>query len=234
MKTLKISERDNFFWLLIALVLLMFSDAVVSQLESEQGKLLVNISLLLTIFIAVWALDTNRRGGVMRFAKIGLTIVVACFMIADSLVDHRLVALGQLLGCFFFLLLSLYLVWNQVLFTGHVDTNKIVGAICIYMLLGLVWAFGYQVSENVFPGSFSGLDEDSWQGNLDQFIYYSMVTLTTVGYGDITPEQPVARFLAYMEGITSIFYTTILVASLIGVRLAGGSAPAVADQKHAN
>jgi voltage-gated potassium channel len=69
--------------------------------------------------------------------------------------------------------------------------------------------------------SFNGLDNELWQGNLEQFTYYSMVTLTTVGYGDITPEQPVARFLAYMEGLTGIFYTTILVASLIGVRLAG-------------
>ena len=234
MKALKISERDNFLWLLMALVLLMFSDAVVSQLESEQGKLLVNISLLLTIFIAVWALDSNRRGGAIRNAKIGLTVVVACLMIADSLVEHRLLALGQLAGCFLFLLLSLYLVWKQVLFTGHVDTNKIVGAICIYILLGLVWAFGYQISEELFPGSFSGLDEESWQGNLDQFIYYSMVTLTTVGYGDITPEQPVARFLAYMEGITSIFYTTILVASLIGVRLAGEPTTGVAGQEPAS
>ena len=47
-----------------------------------------------------------------------------------------------------------------------------------------------------------------------------MVTLTTLGYGDITPQQPVARFLAYMEAITGIFYTTVLVASLIGMRLA--------------
>lgn len=225
MKALKISERDNFFWLLIALVLLMFSDAVVSQLESEQGKLVVNISLLLTLFVAVWALDHNRRGGAIRNLKLGITFVVACLMVGDSLVDNRFVALGQLVGCFIFLSLSLYLVWKQVLFTGYVDANKIVGAICIYILIGLVWSFGYEISEELFPGSFSGLDEESWQGNLDQFIYYSMVTLTTVGYGDITPEQPVARFLAYMEGITSIFYTTILVASLIGVRLAGNPAP---------
>jgi voltage-gated potassium channel len=47
-----------------------------------------------------------------------------------------------------------------------------------------------------------------------------MVTLTTLGYGDITPEQPLARFLAYSEAVAGIFYTTILVASLIGVRLA--------------
>jgi len=219
----QITERDNFFWLLIALVLLMASDAVFSQFESEQGKLLVNISMVLTLFVAVWALERNQPGRVLRNWKIGLTVIVACLMVADSLVENRFLALGQLAGCFLFLCLSLYLVWKQVLFTGYVNTNKIVGSICIYILLGLVWAFGYLIAEELFPGSFNGLDHEVWQGNLEQFIYYSMVTLTTVGYGDITPEQPVARFLAYMEGITGIFYTTILVASLIGVRLADNS-----------
>ena len=230
----KITERDNFFWLLIALVLLMASDAVFSQIESEQGKLLVNVSLVLTLFVAVWALESNRRGRVLRNLKIGLTVVVACLMVADSLVENRFLALGQLTGCFLFLGLSLYLVWRQVLFTGQVDRNKIVGSICIYILLGMLWAFGYLIAEEVFPGSFNGLDHDVWQGNLEQLIYYSMVTLTTVGYGDITPEQPVARFLAFMEGITGIFYTTILVASLIGVRLAGNPQANAGAQEEAS
>ena len=227
----QITERDNFFWLLIALVLLLASDAVFSQFESAQGKLLVNISMVLTLFVAVWALERNQRGRVLRNWKIGLTVIVACLMVADSLVENRFLALGQLAGCFLFLCLSLYLVWKQVLFTGYVDTNKIVGSICIYILLGLLWAFGYLIAEELFPGSFNGLDHEVWQGNLEQLIYYSMVTLTTVGYGDITPEQPVARFLAFMEGITGIFYTTILVASLIGVRLSGTPDPGIAGEE---
>jgi voltage-gated potassium channel len=91
------------------------------------------------------------------------------------------------------------------------------------MLLGLAWGFAYLIAEAFFTGSVRGLDSQLWQNNLEQLLYYSMVTLTTLGYGDITPIQPVARFLAYMEAITGIFYTTVLVASLIGVRLAHAS-----------
>jgi voltage-gated potassium channel len=84
----------------------------------------------------------------------------------------------------------------------------------------VVWGFGYLLIEAIFPNSFSGLEHVAWQHNLQDMLYYSMVTLSTLGYGDITPAQPVARFFAYMESITGIFYTTVLVASLIGIRLA--------------
>ena len=229
MKTLQITERDNFYWLLIALVFLLFSDAIISQFQSTEGRLLVNITLLVTLFVAVWALDRNRHGLVLRSIKIGLTVIVAGFMVGEALIGGPLMILGQQLGCFVFLCLSLYLVWKQVLFTGYVDRNKIIGSICIYILLGLVWAFGYLIAEGFFPGSFAGLEHESWRGNLEHFIYYSMVTLTTLGYGDITPEQPLARFLAYSESIAGIFYTTILVASLIGVRLAHAPEQSIPD-----
>jgi voltage-gated potassium channel len=228
----QITERDNFFWLLIALVLLLLCDAIVSQFESEQGRLLVNLSLVVTLFVVIWSLERHHRG--WRHAKIGMTLLIAALMVGESVTESRILILGQLIGCFLFLIVSLYLIWKQVLFTGAVDTNKIVGSICIYLLLGLVWAFGYLIVEALFPGSFNGLDHEVWQGNLQQFTYYSMVTLTTVGYGDITPEQPVAHFLAYMEGITGIFYTTVLVASLLGVRLANDPAPTVSASEPGN
>jgi voltage-gated potassium channel len=228
----QITERDNFFWLLIALVLLLLCDAIVSQFESEQGRLLVNLSLVVTLFVVIWSLERHHRG--WRYAKIGMTLLIAALMVGESVTESRILILGQLIGCFLFLIVSLYLIWKQVLFTGAVDTNKIVGSICIYLLLGLVWAFGYLIVEALFPGSFNGLDHEVWQGNLQQFTYYSMVTLTTVGYGDITPEQPVAHFLAYMEGITGIFYTTVLVASLLGVRLANDPAAIGFDTESGN
>jgi len=228
----KITERDNFIWLLVALVLLLLSDSIFTQLALEHGRVLVSISLLVTLFISVWSLD--RRNRRWHRWKLGITLVILCLVIGGSILDNPLLALGEMLGYFFFLSLSLYLVAKQVLFTGNVDGNKIVGAICIYILLGLLWAFAYQFSEMLFPGSFSGLEHASWQDSLDQFIYYSMVTLTTIGYGDIAPQQPVARFLAYMEAITGMFYTTILVASLIGVRLASKTVPENDDQEREN
>jgi voltage-gated potassium channel len=91
--------------------------------------------------------------------------------------------------------------------------------VCIYILIGLLFGFAFLIVEYFFPGSMNGLESGPWQRNLDDLIYYSMITLTTVGYGDISPATPLTRFLAYMESGIGIFYTTILVASLIGMRL---------------
>jgi voltage-gated potassium channel len=226
------TARGNFRWLLIALVSILFCDAIVNQLESQHGQLLVNIGTLIVLFTAIWSLDRGQHH--WRKWKQAMTVVIAGLMVGEAFTENSLLALGTLVGCFIYLSLSLYLIWKQVLFTGAVDTNKIIGSICIYLLLGLVWAFGYMIAEALFPGSFNGLDHEVWQSNLQQFTYYSMVTLTTVGYGDITPEQPVAHFLSYMEGITGIFYTTVLVASLLGVRLANEPTPIRSDSESGN
>ena len=58
-----------------------------------------------------------------------------------------------------------------------------------------------------------------WYENFADGTYFSFVTLTTLGYGDISPVTPVARFLVYMEAIVGVFYMAILVASLIGMRV---------------
>ena len=214
----KITQRDNFIWLFFALIFLLFSGAVFAQFESELGRRLVNSSLMITILIAVWSME--RKQAHWRYRKIGMSLVITILLIGDTIMGDDRFAIAQLVIILLFLSLTTYLAWRQVMFSGHVDRNKIIGSICIYMLLGVVWAFAYLLVEVLFPGSMNGLDHRQWQHNLEDMIYYSMVTLTTLGYGDITPDQPLVRFLAYIESITGIFYTTVLVASLIGVRLA--------------
>ena len=121
---------------------------------------------------------------------------------------------------FVFFTITIQIAWGQVMFTGNVSRNSILGAICIYFLIGLWFTFAYMIVEYFFPNSFRGLDSEFWQQDLGAFSFYSMVTLTTLGYGDITPLAPMARFLAYMQAVVGVFYTTVLVASLIGLRLA--------------
>ena len=107
----------------------------------------------------------------------------------------------------------------QAFRAGPVNVHRIQGAVAAYLLLGLVWALAYELVALVAAGAFSGTGLGG-AGRPD-FIYFSFVTLTTVGYGDVTPVHPVARSLAVAEALTGQLYPAILLARLVS--LATGS-----------
>jgi hypothetical protein len=91
-------------------------------------------------------------------------------------------------------------------------------AVCVYFFIGLMWSFVFSVLESLQPGSFrfgQGLT-----ANVKNFIYYSFVTQTTLGYGDITPVTPPARNLSVLEAIIGQLYLAVLIARLVGVQIA--------------
>jgi voltage-gated potassium channel len=210
------TERDNFLWLLIALVALLFSSALFDQLFDGAGARIVNLSITTTLLVAVWSLDHRRKRHLSRF---GISVVLLAITIGDILLMSAQLNAIVLVLILLFLGATIVIAARQILFTGHIDGNKIIGAITIYLLIGLSWAFAYLLVEQLYPGSINGLEHDNWQDNLNTVIYYSFVTLTALGYGDITPAMSLSRFLAYMEAVVGQFYLAILVASLIGARL---------------
>jgi len=214
-----VDERNNFIILLTALVLFLLGDAVAVQFQLSDARSAVNLLMLVTLVVNVWAVH-NPRTNFFGW-KLGASMIIVMVMVGDLFTNSVALTRFQLIMMFAFICLTIWQAWTQVMFTGVVDRNKIVGAICIYLLLGIAWALAYLIVEAFLPGSMNGLDNGVWQEKFNSLIYYSMVTLTTLGYGDITPAAPITRFLALMQAITGIFYTTVLVASLIGIRLSG-------------
>ncbi len=215
---LKPNKDDNFSWLLAVLVLLLFCSALFNQLNLGEAHLFINMSLMVTVIIAIWSMEGS--GSRWFKPKLVLGLLFIALMLYDSMVAGGVVAPFELVAILVFLTLTIQMAWKQVMFTGDITRNSILGAICIYLLVGLWFGFAYLIVEHTFPGSMKGLPAVSWQENLGTICYYSMVTLTTLGYGDISPAAPLTRFLAFMEAAIGVFYTTVLVASLIGLRLA--------------
>lgn len=93
------------------------------------------------------------------------------------------------------------------------------GAICIYLLIGLAYGFVYSMVEMLHPGSFEHIHPVLGKSLSEfDFFYFSFITLTTVGYGDVAVLTPYARSIVILESITGIFYLAILVARLIAMR----------------
>jgi hypothetical protein len=123
--------------------------------------------------------------------------------------------------CFF--IVTLKLAAQQALFSGKVTLNSIIGSICIFLLLGLIWVMLYLIVAEFIPNAFAGIEVLAWQENLPDMIYFSFVTLTTLGFGDLLPISPIARFLVYVEAIVGVFYMAIVVSSLVSVRISNKS-----------
>lgn len=107
-------------------------------------------------------------------------------------------------------------VTSEVLFAG----------ISIYLLLGQLWAAAYTLTARLLPGSF--VHSSTGSGPLEGFeaLYFSLTTLTTAGFGDITPASPTARMLAMMEAVTGTLYLTVLISRLVSLHVATGESDA--------
>ena len=111
----------------------------------------------------------------------------------------------------------IYAFIQQLLRTTKVTVEIIAATLCLYLVIGLFWGTGYTLLAQLNEGAFSGnLLEGAATSRLHLFNYFSMVTLTTLGYGDITPQIPAAASLCQMEAIVGQFFTAVLVAWLVG------------------
>jgi hypothetical protein len=180
----------------------------------------LQVGLLVALALGVWSIRTETH---WYLTRIGFGTGVALVALVGIFLDWTrldLIWLALLCG---YLVVTARVAMQQVLFSGPVDGNKIIGAVCVFLLLGLIWTTLCLMIAELIPGAFNGLDEGSWDETFPDLVNYSFVTLTTVGYGDVGPAAPLARFLALAEVIVGQFYIAVLVASLVGIRIAGQS-----------
>jgi len=211
-----ISANYNYTYLAVGLVLLLFIGALVEHLPGQLAPRIVEAATVAALFTGALSLRENQSRLVVSIVFIVLVLLLVA---GGEMLDNIGFSYAHLLILLCFFGWVTWMVTRNVLFTGTIDANKIVGAICIYMLLGLIWAIVYLFIAEVVPGAFSGLPQAPWLDNFGTAVYFSFVTITTLGYGDISPALPLPRFFVYMEAIVGVFYMAILVASLIGVRI---------------
>lgn len=110
---------------------------------------------------------------------------------------------------------------RRTLRPGRINGYRVLGGIAGYLLIGLTWTFAYQLLVQQSPSAIHfepGVGE-SLPGQPSHLIYFSFMTLTTVGFGDVHPVTPVARALTVAEALVGELYIAILIASLVGMAL---------------
>ncbi len=135
------------------------------------------------------------------------------------------VLVGLIFSTVFFLFILIVLLHN-IIDSVRAGADTIYAAMSAYLLLGVTWYFFYALVEIITPGAFNfgsliaHVESGAPHGELRLFSYYSLVTLSTLGYGDITPVTPLARSLSAMEAVTGQLFIAVLLARLVGLHIA--------------
>ena len=205
--------QRNFIWLTLALIGMLLAGAITRELPNRPSLQVLEYSSLILMLVSLRSLSKNRSWLTRLITLIGVTLLV---VVAKGAIDHYYFEFAYLSLLFIFFASAAWLVGSEVLLTESVDVNKIVGSVALYILLALIWSIFYTILLEISPAAMKGVEAGLWVDNMSIMTYFSFVTLTTLGFGDISPATPVAQILVALEAVTGMFYLAIIVASLIG------------------
>jgi hypothetical protein len=215
-KSLRIPRFGRFstVQLLIALALFFIWAPFVEEIEG--GELIVSALFSLVLLAGVVAVADSKR-------VLVIAIVLAIPAIAGRWMNHfrpDLVPPHVFLTAG--LILIAFVVANLLRFVlraPSVNADVLCASISAYLMLGLMWTLAYWLVDQLTPGGAFSFNTNAGTRSINGFtgFYFSFITLSTVGYGDITPVSRIARWLAAMEAMTGLLYVAVLIARLVSL-----------------
>lgn len=211
-------RQNNFYYLLAALLFLLLILPVIRDLYGSTNRFVGQLVFSTALIFSVLGLAKS-----IKWLLTGLLLVLGgIFCMYLYLFTQYLPLLYIALSSdFLFLTLVIAIATQQVIHSEAITLHNIAGAICVYILLGVIWSVLYMFIYMLIPESFSGINEVNQQIQFSDFLYFSFVTLTTLGYGDLLPLSATAKTLAFIEAIFGQFYMATLVAGLVAIHISG-------------
>lgn len=190
--------------------------------ETLVGKYLLESLFIVSLLAGLRAVLTNKH--LLRFLLVLFTAAFVCVSVGMAMELSNLFTIG-LVGRSLFLSLVAVTILYDLFSSDRVTSDTLAGAVCFYLLIAYIWAHFFVLTEIFVPESFSFTSEarrlELWLSReFHPFFYFSLVTMSTVGYGDMAPVSVEARTLATFEALLGQVYLTILVGRLVGMHLA--------------
>jgi len=215
--SVNVDDRRSLYLLLSLLLLILLSPFLGSRRLGEFFMLISLFAVLITAILELHGKRTVRRLAMTVAIPVVLIELAGLFYPAHalSILDDAL-----LMGFFGFASAGLFSYLGK---TGAITSGRIYASVSLYLMLATFWSALYNLTEAIYPASFAvtGAAASTTVPRSD-FLYFSLITLTTVGYGDIVPVSPAARVFAALEGAAGVLYIAITVARLVaGYQMAG-------------
>jgi voltage-gated potassium channel len=208
----RLRETDAYELLLAFIVLsIVFAEAAP---ERESARVASVAIQGITLMFALWTSRVSRRGLILALcaAIIGL---VASVIAAAAGSDQLVRAFARLVNVMLILLATFAIargLLRNVTERRFVTLQPVLGVVCIYLLLGMLFSYSYGAIAAIDSGDFF---KQGFDGHGPDFVYFSFVTLTTVGYGDLTAADGLGRALAIVEALTGQLYLVTVVALFV-------------------
>jgi voltage-gated potassium channel Kch len=216
----KLQERAARFWAedrgLSFLLLFLVIFLIVAPLRESGPIARTLLGVTFSLMLVSGVLAVSRR----RWAGIVTGVIAAFAFIAEWAFQWSgspALDLPRTVGSLLFTATLAGVVFAQVIRGGRITIHRILGSATAYLLIGFTWGAMYNLLGLLDPGAFaSSTFPRLGQG---EYFYFSIVTLTTLGYGDITPLHPLARSLVSLEALTGQLFPAILIARLVSMEL---------------
>ena len=209
--------RNRALFLLIAFLFLLVAAPILAPIFNL--RLLFDVFLTMVFASAIYAASDKKWHYI---ANTVLFLVTASAIWIDYVFPGKVSYLiSQSAALFFFLFAGLRIIGN-LLKAEKITANAIFAAIVVYLIAGVVWSGIYSILEMVDPASLN-IEMQNVRDASYRLVYFSFVTLTTLGYGDIAPQSNIASAFVVMEAIFGQMYITVLIAWLVGRYISEGN-----------
>jgi hypothetical protein len=213
LQRLKRSRLFEFEFLLFSLLMVLFNKIFVPSEQIYTAYIWpINMIILGLGSIAIYK-NPYKIARIIFYLMFG-GVAVTPFFAYGIFSNWLLSVFDTLIYITFYLMLFVELI-RLITRADQVTLNVILGAVCGYLTLAVVMIFSFLLLETLQPNSFNGIAGLSVPAMYTKFSYFSMITLTTIGYGDITPATESAMLMASFYGITGQFYMVALVGIII-------------------
>ena len=204
--------EPKFLSLLFAILVFLL---VYPFFESHRfARSILGISFTVVLVIVAYAASETRR-------RTRVTWLLVPALAGNAVASVERTGPPGMYGEAFVLLFLLYSVKMLIEFAfkqKRVSSDTIAAALCAYLLVGLAWAMAFAILETAVPGSISFGSRPHVEPLISRCLYFSYVTLTTLGYGDVTPQSGPAGSLAFVEALTGQLFMAVLVARLVAIQ----------------
>ena len=202
------STRYKMFNFMISIIVLLILSAVLQGYE--YGFLIINTASTLVFILGIYAAGNSKRNVII------LIILGLPWFFSEWIFTRSSETIFVSILFFLFIIGTMI---DHILHTDDVSTDTLYEAVCVFLLLGLLWASIYNYLEYIAPGVIFIKNNSDIVKTLsaNEIIYYSYTTLTTLGYGDITPVTPVGRIISVLEAIFGQLFLAFLVARLVAI-----------------